>query len=110
MSAGKLNRRITIEAPTNRTSASGAVEQVWNLFANAWAQIISSSGGESFGDDQVTAVSRTNFKIRYIKNVSPAMRVIYRGQAYEINDVSEPDRNEYLMLSCTALNIQSGNA
>ncbi len=110
MAAGKFDRRITLEACHNRTTAAGAVEQVWNTVASAWAELVSSSGGESFGDDQVTAVARAVWKIRYRPNITTAMRVVARGQAYEINDVSEPDRNRDIVLNCTALNVQSGNA
>lgn len=110
MAAGKFDRRITLEAPSNRTSAAGAVEQVWTRVSDAWAELVSSSGGESFGDDQVTATARSTWKIRYRPNVTTSMRLVARGQVYEINDVTETDRNRELVLSCTALNVQSGNA
>lgn len=110
MAAGKFDRRITLEAASSRTSAAGAVEQVWTRVADAWAELVSSSGGESFGDDQVTAITRATWKIRYRPNVTTSMRIVARGQVYEINDVTETDRNRELVLSCTALNIQSGNA
>lgn len=109
MGAGKFDRRITLEACHNRTTAAGATEQVWTTIATVWAELVSSSGGESFGDDQVTAVARATWRIRYRPNVTTAMRLIARGQVYEINDVAEPDRNRAIVLSCTALNVQSGN-
>ena len=110
MAAGKFDRRITLEACHNRITAAGATEQIWTPVASAWAELVSSSGGESFGDDQVTAVTRATWRIRYRTNITTAMRVIARGQVYEINEVSEPDRNRELVLSCTALNVQSGHA
>ena len=109
MAAGKFDRRITLEACHTTTTLAGASEQIWRPVASAWAELVSSSGGESFGDDQVTATKRATWRIRYRPNVTTAMRVVFRGQVYEINDVSEPDRNRELVLSCTALNIQSGN-
>lgn len=108
MAAGKFDRRITLEAPSNRTKASGSVEVVWTPVGSPWAELVSASGNESAADDQVNAVQRAVFRIRFRRDVTPAMRLIYRGRAYAINDVLEVDRNQMLQISCTALNVQSG--
>lgn len=110
MAAGKFDRRLELESPSTSVSASGGVETIWIRTGYAWAELVSAGGGESTGDDQVTAVQQAVFRIRYRAGITPAMRVVYRGRPYEINDVRESERNRELELRCTALNVQSGNS
>lgn len=110
MAAGKFDRRLSLEAPSTRVSASGGVDQIWTLLGGVWAELVQATGGEARDADQVVAEQKTVFRIRYRRDILPEMRVVYRGRPYAIEDVSEPDRNQHIVLTCSALNVQSGNS
>jgi len=109
MGAGNFDRRVELHAPHNRVTRSGGNERVWTKVTTVWAEQVRSAGGESDLADQVNAVTRATFRIRYRTGMGPDWRLVFRGQTYEINSVSEPVRNQTLELACTALNVQSGN-
>lgn len=108
LKAGDLNTRVEIQHRTLAQDKYGQRVQSWVTFATVWADVRHISGVESIKGNIETSEVRASVRIRYIKNVMAAMRIIIEGQVYEIESVL-PDvkRKEYLDLTCKVLNNDS---
>lgn len=104
MDAGKLDRRITLEYPSQAQGASGGVQSTWVAVPPVWASVRNFNGAErratAAGGGEV-AVARTEFTIRYRADVTPLWRVAYGGRYYNILHMNNfMERNESLILTC----------
>lgn len=106
--AGDLNTRIEIQHRTLEQDEYGQRIESWVTFAKVWADVRHSSGLETISDNVEVSEIKASVRIRYLKNVMAAMRVIIEGQVYEIEAVL-PDvkRKEYIDLACKAINHDS---
>lgn len=98
MRAGKLDRFITIERPTETVAASGAVSSTWANIATVRAELVQQSASEilsGFGEGETGSVI---FRIRYLPGLTTADRVIYDGAAYGLQEVAEIGRKRGLEL------------
>ncbi|MCX5592028.1 phage head closure protein [Alcaligenes endophyticus] len=93
LAAGLLNRRIIIQQREGVQDAAGQPTTAWVTVATAWAWIKGPTGmavakggllGQSTVDD---AVSPYSFRIRYRVGVKKGMRVVLRGEVYEVREV-----------------------
>lgn len=104
MNIGRLDKLITIEQPTNVTSAmTGERTKSWATLAQVWATITyprsATASKEGVEAGVTTATNDVEFTIRYRSDVSEAMRVSYNSQTYEIRRVNYVgQRNEMLKL------------
>lgn len=101
MDPGRLDRRISIEQPVNDQLATGEPVITWVKIADVWAELMPQSGGEAFTTGQRTSQQQVQFRIRKRDGIEPTMRVVWRSKYYEILDVGEPDRDRFLILTCT---------
>lgn len=103
LQAGKLDKRITLQAPAITRGASGGVGKAWTEIAQVWAAVRNMSGNEraaSSAGGQV-AEARTEFTIRYRSGVTAQARVLYAGAVYNIRHVNNfMERGESLILTC----------
>ncbi|MCK6475326.1 MAG: phage head closure protein [Phycisphaerales bacterium] len=105
---GELDRRITIEQPTTvGYDAAGGPTVEWASFTTLWAKREPMSGSEQFGADQRYARQAAVFTVRHIPGITPAMRVVCEGQIYQIDDVAELDRRQFIRLTCYAFEVPS---
>lgn len=108
MKAGQLDRRITIQQNTGGPDSVGQLVESWQNVAVVWAAMEWKSGGESFETSQRSAKQQVEFTIRYRPGITPKMRVLYDGSAFDIEDVRETERRETLVLIAYAREVQSG--
>lgn len=93
MLAGKLRRRITIEAPSTAQDAFGQpVDTDWQTVLATWAQIRAITGKEVYAlgagfTSKVTHVICMRFPP---VTVNAGMRVCYEGRTFLIVAVSDP--------------------
>lgn len=106
--AGNLDRRITIQVASEMNDSFGEPIKTWTTFATVWAAFEAVSGNEAFTVEQRRSRASVMFRTRYRAGVIPKMRVLSRGETYEIDDVSEPDRNHEIVLTCHAFESASG--
>lgn len=111
MRAGQRDRQITIEQPAETRGDGGEVLTGWApvLPAPRWAKVIPGGGAETFSVDQRTAEQKMRFEIMYQAGIKPTMRVQFDGEYYEIEDVTEVGRRKTIVLTCHALEVESGN-
>jgi SPP1 family predicted phage head-tail adaptor len=99
LSAGRLRHRISIEDQTEVLDSNGARVLAWVPVADVWAAVEPLSAREFIqsASTQSRVVARITIRAR---ELSPTMRIIHRGQAYNIHGVL-PDKNsglEYVTL------------
>jgi SPP1 family predicted phage head-tail adaptor len=102
LSAGDMDRRITIQKATEAQDATGADVQTWADVLTTWAKFEPIDGGrEPFvaPGQQFAAFADSRFTIRYRTDVaiSPKnYRVVHDGKTYDITGVRETRRRETL--------------
>lgn len=103
LDAGKLRHRVVIEQRVeDQDSDTGDIEIVWAELATVWAAVEPMSARELLAADSVQSKLSTRIVIRN-RAVDYTMRIIFRGQIYNIEGVS-PDKEsglEYLTLMCS---------
>lgn len=101
MEIGRLRHRVALQAYTASRDSFGAETQEWSDTANVWASIEPVSGKEYFSSKQLNAEITTKITIRYLKDISPKMRVVFEGRIYEIISVINfEEKNISLTLMC----------
>lgn len=93
MQAGKLRHRVTIQDKRRVQDAeTGRLTESWVNHATVWASVEPLSAKEFIAaaatQTQVTAL----IKMRARDDILPTMRILHRGQAYNIHGVL-PDPN-----------------
>lgn len=89
ISAGDLNKRLSLQTKTITTNAVGEEEEAWTTLATVWAGqkllTVKDVNRQQGQKDQ----AEIKFIIRYRKDVTTAMRVLYRDQTYYITGTEE---------------------
>lgn len=102
----RLTERITIEAPTETKSATGAKVETWSTFAERWAEVIPQNSQRferlRVDHDGVTAM----YRIRGRLAVTPKMRVVHLGRTFAIDGMEcegnrPPESAELITLICS---------
>ncbi len=77
--AGKRDKRIRIETPTETIAASGAVTvgDPWETFATLWAQMDETGGTELWRAQQVNPEVSSIWKTNWLGGVTPKMRIAW---------------------------------
>jgi SPP1 family predicted phage head-tail adaptor len=101
MMAGKLDRRITIEAPGEPIDGDPYASE-WYEVAEVWAEQLDRAQAERFATDQTLAEAVRVFRIRWRQGITPLMRVRDEYDAlWNITGVSEGDgRRTETVLVC----------
>ncbi len=101
MQAGRLNRRVTIQAPGTATDEIGQPIPGWTDVATVWGDIRMRSGLESIKAGAPVSTVQASIRIRYRAGINAGMRVVHNLQVYEILAV-QPDvgGREYVDLVC----------
>ncbi len=101
MRAGQLRHRITIEKPgQTQDPETGEMIPDWEVVATVWAAKRPSSAREfkqsQAGQSEVTG----EFQIRYRPGIDATMRIVHKGQIFNIEGVLPDDRSgrEHLTL------------
>jgi len=89
MKAGRLNRRIIIQEPTEARGATGQSTPNWSTFRTVWADVKTLTGSENLDADQFVAKADTKFRVRYLSGLTRKMRISYNGDLYNILSIAE---------------------
>lgn len=101
--AGRLNKRISIEAPADPPvqTASGAVQKTWVPFATVWASFEPLSGKEIFAAQQYSSEATHRVTIRYRAGLTSKMRIKLGTRAFDIlSEMNEMERNQDIVMIC----------
>lgn len=107
MFAGRLDRRITIQALTEgAVNAHGVEAKTWATTATIWAEDVTNkrAGKAVYSTETANHTIDRVFLVRYnsAKTVTADHRVLYNGDVYRIlNPPIEGDgRNDTLLIAC----------
>jgi len=97
---GQLDRRITIETPSASRGASGQEISSWSTFYACWAAIEypGTRSDEQVEADQEVSTTTVFFIIHYRDGVNAKMRIAYDSKYYDILNVLEMGRKDFLKL------------
>ena len=102
MRAGRLDRRVTIQARTLTRNAYGEQVETWADVATVWGEKNDLKGREFLAARQLSADITTRFRLRYRADVTVQHRLVCEAVTYDINQVSEIGRRAGLDLFATA--------
>lgn len=104
MRAGKMDRRISLQRWTETgRDALNAPIYGWVEIAEVWAQQRPTRGGERMAAQQQTGTKLIGFHMRYRNDISVKDRVLYEGQAFEIQDIREIGRRVVTEIDAAAV-------
>lgn len=101
--AGAMNRRIRIEASSEtRDPESNELIRTWSLLAEVWAHRRDTTAREFFAAGSEHTEQVAVFTIWHREGVTQAMRLIDRGQIFDITGTSELGQRQQLQLQAVA--------
>lgn len=89
MQPGDLNEEIIIQSYTEIRSATGSTTYSWSTYATVWARAMEQTGREFFQSDQENPEARAVFRIHYRSDLDRKMRIVYRGDNWNIESIRE---------------------
>ncbi len=104
MRAGELDRKVRLERRTTAQNDYGEPIETWVLIAEVWASRAVLSGRELFDSDQIAAELMYKFRMYYRSDLDATCRIVYGGQNYDIQAVSELGRREGLEVIAQLIN------
>lgn len=84
MQAGRLNRRVTLQSPSQSVDEIGQPIPGWTDVATLWADIRMKSGLESIKAGASVSVVQASIRVRYRAGITAGMRLVHNLQAYNI--------------------------
>jgi SPP1 family predicted phage head-tail adaptor len=101
MQAGRLNRRCTLQAPSEVQDELGQPIPGWTDVATVWGDVRMKSGLEAIKAGASVSVVQASIRIRYRAGITAGMRVLVDSVAYNITAV-QPDvgGREFVDLVC----------
>lgn len=103
MSAGRLDRTIALQQPTEVINAIGETVQTWSTVANLAASYKPLNSTERFSSDAIRADRAAKFYIRYRDGITGKMRVVFGTEIYRIIAINEIERRVGIELICEAV-------
>ena len=89
-----MDRRVIVEEKTVSRDSWNHPTESWSTLAPIWAQKVDKSTAETTEQQQVVAINRTEWTIRYLATIKKDMRINYGGNYYYITGVVEIGRKE----------------
>ena len=92
---GRMDRRVTIiEKDISDGDSNEDYLESWTEFATVWARKEDLRGKEAVMADKVQFMYLTAWTIRKLTGLKANMRLVYKGQVYEIVQISEGEGRE----------------
>lgn len=89
MEIGRLSRRIEIQQATVTLDNVGGEVRTWSTVVRCWAQSRSITARERFASEQIREAREEVFIIRYRKDITPEMRIVFQEKKYRIVGLAE---------------------
>jgi len=109
MKIGSLDRRITVQKPTESRDDYGGLITTWATFAVRWAALsYRRANTEDYPADKKTSFYRAMFTVRsdsVTRQITPKMRIVYDGKVWDIHAITEKMtelRKMYLLIEVEA--------
>ena len=102
LAAGKLDRRVRIDARSMTQDAKGGEVETWAELATVWASRNDEAGREFFANQADQAELTTEFQIRHRTDLDHTMRVVdvNTAEVWGIEAILQIGRKDGLGLMC----------
>lgn len=102
MEAGSLDRRVTIQSPSESKNSIGEGVKSWSTVATVWAAIEPLSSRELLAQRREVSDVSTRIRIRYRPGITAAMRIVHGSNVYRIDGspIDVEDEQRELVLNC----------
>ncbi|MGP9804487.1 phage head closure protein [Paracoccus sp. NSM] len=100
MRSGKLIETIRIETPQDSVNDYGTPTTGWTPRATVRAERIDQTTEEYMRSHGASDEEAVSFRIRHLDSVANADRVIWKGQPFEIRQITPIGRRKGLELRC----------
>ncbi len=104
VAAGDLRHRVLIQQQVTTRDSDGVVQTIWQDVATVWSSVEPLSAREFIQSGQTQAAVTARITIRYRAGLLPSMRLVHRGQIYNIAGLL-PDKAsglEYITIPVSA--------
>lgn len=102
MRAGKLDRTIAIERLTTAPDDYGVEQETWTPIATLRAQLLRASRDERQHGAGASDDGAATFRVRYLAGLTLADRIIFEGEAYDVQGLTEIGRRRGLDIRAVA--------
>lgn len=107
---GRLDRRVTLQAPYQDRDENGASIPTWVNIADVWAAKSDQTGQRTFAAEDKQAIETVAFRIRHRLDVQNYWRLVNGNNVFEIiPPLEELGRRHFLNLTCRAVNQKTGS-
>lgn len=89
ISAGTMNERVALLAPTESRSPTGEATLTFVTAATVWAEVEGLSSRDIFQAQQADVVASHRIRIRHNPNVTYQYRVLWRGRTMEVASITD---------------------
>lgn len=102
--AGELNQRITFQQRDPAINELREQSKGWVDYADAWAKVLPLRVRDRFSADQNHAEIDTVFRVRWRKDITNLMRIVWNDQPYDIQGFPKnvKGQNEFIDIECTS--------
>jgi SPP1 family predicted phage head-tail adaptor len=109
--AGKLNRRITIQRPSQTRDQYGQLTTDWADVLSTWGGIRAATSKEVYAASGFTSQVSHVITLRYRPRtpILSSYRVNYQGRIFQLQAVSDPDENK-VQVNLLCLELDEGRA
>lgn len=104
--SAELREQVTFEQPVRTPDAMGGFSVNWTSIATVWAEVVQLSAGQSVERESIQHPVRYRVRIRYRSDITPVMRVSYRGRILRITGISD----EYQRRQSLVIEAMEGEA
>lgn len=106
MRIGKLNRRVSLQAPVTHKDAGGQEIPAWTEISRPWTDIRYLSGREYATSDTTVSGATASIRMRYRTDLNAGMRIVYNGTIFNVLAVlpDEEDRDRVDLACSTGIN------
>jgi len=96
---GKLDRRVELQSASVSTDGFGQAVRTYSTLASVWAQV-DYTGAPKEGNEagKLASVNRVRFTIRYRTDVDATIKIVWKGDTYEVEGISQEGRERFLII------------
>lgn len=107
MKIGKLRTKLIIKRKVAEPDGAGGITETWEEFATVYGRQSVRRAWEASKDDQLSSMLNINWETRFVRGITPQMRVYVDGRELEILAVYDPSQKcERLMIVTRELQNQ----
>lgn len=91
MRAGDLDQRVVLLVPSKSRDSFGQMVSTYSPLRTVWAGVLEGMGKDFIAGADLTEQSRAAFKLRFVADIErfgTTLRVAWRGQLYEITQMT----------------------